>query len=132
MSDHEIVWTYEGDYVAAEMVCHLSTYAACHQAPSCDCEQYNQQQDENGWYHNYETEDNDGNPVTERHEHHSSKDCGIADWLNADSPMECAAKGVRFEIARTPIEPSWTGDYMEWEPTLPAWEIELLSAGDPT
>lgn len=120
MTDHEIVWTFEGAWadVRAEMVCHASADAPCHQRPSCGCEGWDLQQDDAGYYHECEGE---------RHEHHPVPDCGVGEWLNADSPMECAVKGVEFEIGRTPIVPVWNGDYMQWEPTIRDWERELLT-----
>jgi hypothetical protein len=128
MSDHEIVWTFDTDYVTAEMVCHLADDARCHQAPSCDCESWTvEDQDGDGYYHEYQ-KTMTGGSVTERHRHRPVDYCGIGAWLNADSPMECAVEDVRFVIGRTPIEPVWSGEYMQWQPVMPDWERKLLSS----
>jgi hypothetical protein len=112
MSDHEMVWTFDNDYVSGEVVCLAPADAVCHQRPKspCVCENWDLKKDEKdevGYYHEY-----DG----EQHRHAPVPDCGVLEWLN-DSPLECAADDAwRFEIARTPIEPVWQGDYMQWRP----------------
>jgi hypothetical protein len=123
MSDHEILWEFDIDMVRAEAVCHAHADARCHQVPSCDCESWDEQEDEDGYFHEIEGE---------QHRHRQVDYCGIITWLNVDSPLDCAADDAQsFQIGRTPIEPVWGDGYMQWRPTLHDWEIELL-AGDPT
>jgi hypothetical protein len=108
MSDHEILWEFDIDTVRAEAVCHAHSDARCHQVPSCDCESWDEQEDEDGYFHEIEGQ---------QHRHRQVDYCGIVTWLNADSPLDCAADdGSSFEIARTPIEPVWSGEYMQWRP----------------
>lgn len=114
MSDHEIVWTFEGDYVNCQVVCNAPTNAVCHQIATCSCEDgYTLQRDDNGYFHYDGLEG-------EEHRHYTEDYCNTCEWMNADSPLECSADTVRpFELARTPIREVWNvrGSYMQWEPT---------------
>jgi len=37
-------------------------------------------------------------------------------WLNESDLEECTAGRITFELAVTPIELSWAGEYYEWKP----------------
>jgi len=124
MSDHEIVWTFDTDQVIAKIVCHAEAGANCRleaNHPACDCEAYRIERDEEGPFHLYLTEDDDGNEIEERHDMRDSGEgrfgptCNVEAWMNEGEVEESAVKGTTFEIARTQIEPVWTGDYYQWK-----------------
>lgn len=117
MSDHEIVWEFHQDMVSAAIACSAPEDAICQQIPDCDCESWpDLNQDAYGYYHTYETEDDDGNPKEEHHRHHQADYCNLVEWLNSGDLLECAEGRPHFEIARTPVDTVWTGDYYEWKP----------------
>ena len=111
MSDHVIVWEFNRDHVTGEAVCNAGDDALCRNMPNCDCEIWlDISHDEQGWFHTAE-----GNPP-QLHRHDTPGDCNICEWLNASDIEECAEGRPTFDIARTPIEPVWTGDFYEWKP----------------
>lgn len=113
MTDHEIVWKFQQDYVHATAVCTAEADASCRNLPKCDCETWPElRRDEKGWLH---TVGEDGNFEVHRHSRPTDY-CNICEWLNAGDLLECAEGRPTFEIARTPIETPWTGDYFEWKP----------------
>lgn len=118
MTDHEIVWEFQQDYVTANAVCTAAADASCRNLPKCDCETWpDLQRDEKGWFHTYEDYVTGDETVTVKHRHTRPADyCNICEWLNASDLLECAEGRISFEIARTPIETPWEGDYYEWKP----------------
>src|SRR5215216_6447849 len=112
MAEHVLEVTIERlGYTKTEVHCNAVTDAACRNMPECDCEGWNIEKDQQGWFHTAE-----GNPPVV-HRHTKPSDCNICDWLNADDPLECMADSVEtMPVASIPINPIWIGDYYEWEP----------------
>lgn len=107
-ANHEIVWTFDCDQVVAEASCTAPNEAACRHLPRCMCEEFDIQQDDAGYYHMVEDE---------RHDHFPIEYCNILEWLNADSPLECADPAVRrYTLARSPVDVSWHDGYYIWRP----------------
>lgn len=125
MSGHEIIWTLDRDRIQGKVVCHEEPGANCRleaNHPNCDCESYSIERDDQGPFHLYWTEDDDGNEIEERHDMRDSGEgrfgptCNVEAWLNeSDVGLEELGCMRVFEIGRTPIDPVWRGDYYEWK-----------------
>lgn len=114
MSSHEIVWTFDRDMVTSKIVCNAAPDANCRLTGVCDCESWVIERDADGPFHTYE--DYDG-AITERHEMRPVDYCNIVLTVDeSDGAPDCADEGVpAFEIARTPVEFTWNGDWYAWK-----------------
>jgi len=117
MSDHEIVWEFDSPIVRATARCNAEPDARCRMAPSCQCEEWDDEgRDEKGWFHlavEYGVGD-DADTVVQ-HRHDKPSDCNICTWLNESDILECTGN-FRMELAVTPIKPYWVSPGYDWEP----------------
>lgn len=124
MSVHEIVWTFDQDRVTAKVICHAEPGANCRlevDHPNCECWSWTIERDEQGPFHLFETEDDDGNDIEERHDMRDTAEspygptCNFQTWVNEGEIKELGFNQPIFEIGRTAIDPVWRGDYYEWQ-----------------
>ena len=123
-SAHHMEWTLGEYQVEAKVVCTSGADANCRLVGDCECESYNIQRDLDGAaYHLVEEYDYDKDATEQvRHPMRQNESCNVADWINADDPMECLSFAGSPVIARTPITETWEGDYFVWAPILDAAE----------
>lgn len=117
MTDHEIVWTFDGPgLVRAEARCNALPDAPCRMMPRCQCGEWSEEQrDEKGLFHTYEEYVTGDDTVEVKHRHDKPGDCNICLWLNESDILECTGN-LQFEIATTPINPIWMSPGYDWEP----------------
>jgi hypothetical protein len=116
-----MVFTYDQDQVNAALVCKAPEDAPCRTLPDCDCESYSMpEQDGQGWFHtasNPEFDITDPDSEEEvQHRHSPGRTCNLENWINAESPYECAGRFPNFEVGRVPIDTFWEGDFYSWAP----------------
>lgn len=121
MSDHELTVTIDsGGWTSSEVRCsNAGDDAACRNMPECDCESWDIERDDEGWFHvtGAEYEVIVGEVVPVIHRHSKPSDCNVCEWLNADDPLECLVHSAKaIPVVTIPIKPVWSGDYYEWEP----------------
>src|SRR4249920_2227234 len=89
-SEHVLHVAIESWGINTEVRCSAGPDAECHNMPTCQCEGWDIERDERGWFHFYEEYVTGDETVQVKHRHTVSTDnCNICDWLNADDPMEC-------------------------------------------
>jgi len=116
-ADHEIVWTFDTPIVRATARCNAPADAACRMMPSCQCEEWDEQRDDLGIFHEVEIPLGGlGSHVMEKHRHDKPSDCNICTWLNEGDIEECAGGLHHFELAVTPIKTHWVSPGYDWEP----------------
>lgn len=119
MTDHEIVWEFDGPgFVRATARCNASLDAFCRNLPACNCEEWGEEgRDGRGWFHRATEWVREDQEVNVKHYHSRPSDCNICTWLNEGDILECTGN-LQFEIATTPINPIWMSPGYDWEPAL--------------
>ena len=96
MADHVMRLTVETwGTVSAEAQCLASPDAACRMMPTCQCDEWDLDHDDEGWFHTveeYNPETDNTYPAQHRHTK-PSESCNICDWLNADEPLDLLTGG---------------------------------------
>ena len=122
MSEHVIIWEHDVDTVTARVACLEEPGADCRLRGECECESWGpieRREDGTIWHQltdGYRDLDLPRD-VPQWHEVKPWDGCNIALFLNEDASViaESSQERTAFEIARTPIDPVWNGDWYEWK-----------------
>lgn len=122
MSGHEIVWTFDRDRVASQVVCTQPVGADCRLGARdynvCGCESWNILRDDDAAPYHFA--DGGDRSIGDRHYMTDTGECQVALFLNESGYVEELlspdADADEFVIGRTPIEPVWAGDSYDWKP----------------
>ena len=109
---HEIAVTHDAITGTEWAVrCHELAGAACRLVCDEDCEAWVIERDDTGPHHLVATL---GEPI--RHELRDLGECNVVAYMeNDDAGIEELGSGERFEVARFPIRPVWSGHGFDWK-----------------
>lgn len=110
---HEIVWKFDVDCVTQSISCHGGPESKCRWKSTCDCETfYGMEVDAAGPHHLAYDDETDSDV---RHAMAYGGECNVKLFLEEGGDIvESAIAGTVFQIAATPVDVEWNGDFYTW------------------